>query len=167
MSDALTSHDIEKSLAKLRSVLDAGHINTLRALVALGLKIMGQSRQNCPVQYGNLRASHYVLWRGKGAANQVQGQETQPVFQEGEGVDVARLTSDHAAVMANSAGELGAVPGSVVEVGATAYYAMYVHENMEAHHPVGHAKFMSTAVDQVTSEAAQLIQERLAKGDKA
>jgi hypothetical protein len=32
--------------------------------------------------------------------------------------------------------------------GASAPYALYVHENLEAHHPVGQAKFLETPVEQ-------------------
>lgn len=40
----------------------------------------------------------------------------------------------------------GALVGSVVFGGAAASYAPYVHERLDVHHPVGQAKFLTTAV---------------------
>ncbi len=36
----------------------------------------------------------------------------------------------------------------VGEVGAVAEYAIYVHEDLEAHHPTGEAKFLERAIDE-------------------
>lgn len=39
--------------------------------------------------------------------------------------------------------------GPAVEIGFTAAYAPYVHERMELKHPVGQAKFLETALQEV------------------
>lgn len=54
----------------------------------------------------------------------------------------------------------------VVEVGYGAAYALYVHENLEAHHTVGEAKFLEHAVENKREEALAAIKAR-AKGEEA
>lgn len=53
-----------------------------------------------------------------------------------------------------------------VEVGFTASYALYVHENLEAHHTVGEAKFLEHAVEAKKDEAVAAVASR-AKGQEA
>lgn len=43
-------------------------------------------------------------------------------------------------------------------------YAIYVHEDLEAHHDVGQAKFLETAVRQNMDRARKLMEEQLAAG---
>lgn len=50
-----------------------------------------------------------------------------------------------------------------VAVGYTANYAVYVHENLEAHHPVGQAKFLEepfrTMRDQLVASIVKAVNE--------
>lgn len=48
---------------------------------------------------------------------------------------------------------------SIVAGGATAPYAIKVHEDLEAHHPVGQAKFIESVLD----ESAPFMAERIAR----
>lgn len=41
---------------------------------------------------------------------------------------------------------LGSAKTPVAEIGATAYYAVYVHEQVENYHKVGQAKFLRDAI---------------------
>jgi len=53
-----------------------------------------------------------------------------------------------------------------VEVGFSAAYAIFVHENLEAHHHVGQAKFLQTPIDQKRQQILAIIQERARVGSK-
>lgn len=44
-----------------------------------------------------------------------------------------------------------------VEVGFAAAYALPVHENLEAHHPVGQAKFLESALVDLADEVVRTI----------
>lgn len=46
---------------------------------------------------------------------------------------------------------------SVGEVGCTAEYAIYVHEDLEAHHPIGEAKFLENAISENQETIMKLI----------
>jgi len=47
--------------------------------------------------------------------------------------------------------------GIVATVGATQFYAIFVHENLEARHPVGQAKFLETAIKEAIPTILRLI----------
>jgi hypothetical protein len=60
---------------------------------------------------------------------------------------IADTPVDTGALRASGHTQLPVIDGSTVTVtmgfgGPAVDYAIYVHENLEAHHPVGHAKFM-------------------------
>ena len=46
-------------------------------------------------------------------------------------------------------------------VGFTQKYAVYVHENLEAHHPVGQAKFLEQPARELAPELGRMIVENL------
>lgn len=49
-------------------------------------------------------------------------------------------------------------------VGYTAEYAVYVHENLEAFHPVGEAKFLEKPIRQYKRDMAKMIAREIANG---
>lgn len=46
---------------------------------------------------------------------------------------------------------------AVAEIGTVADYAIYVHEDLDAHHPVGEAKFLDNAIQAKKDEVLKLI----------
>ena len=54
-------------------------------------------------------------------------------------------------------------PISVV-VGFTQRYALFVHENMQAKHPVGQAKFLETPARELGSEIGRIVRTAVARG---
>ena len=72
--------------------------------------------------------------------------------QENTPVDTGNLKSGHyTSVQENN-------DNAVAEIGATAEYAIFVHENTEANFTVGQAKFLETAFDDNKDKAIKLIQ---------
>ena len=51
-----------------------------------------------------------------------------------------------------------------VSVGYTAAYALYVHENLEARHPVGQAKFLEQPARELSAELGRVAAEAVAAG---
>lgn len=51
-----------------------------------------------------------------------------------------------------------------VQVGFTVNYAIYVHENLKAFHPVGQAKFLETAARENETKINKIIASALKKG---
>lgn len=50
-----------------------------------------------------------------------------------------------------------------VEIKNKANYSLYVHENMEARHPIGEAKFLENAIKAKQDEALKIIAENAEK----
>lgn len=76
-------------------------------------------------------------------------------------VKVGGIGQFTAAAMAE-ARRLGGAPR--VEVAYDAPYAVYVHENLSARHPVGAAKFLERPMREGSRDLAALIESRIAAG---
>jgi len=50
-----------------------------------------------------------------------------------------------------------------VEIKNKANYSLYVHENMEARHPIGEAKFLENAIKAKTGDALKIIADNARK----
>ena len=53
-----------------------------------------------------------------------------------------------------------------VTVGYTAEYSIHVHENLEARHPVGQAKFLESAAREMAQQAGALVARVVKSGGK-
>lgn len=51
-----------------------------------------------------------------------------------------------------------------VVVGFTAAYGVYVHENLEAHHPVGQAKFLEEPAIRIQDELGEMVKQGVESG---
>jgi len=58
----------------------------------------------------------------------------------------------------------GNSPKEAVRVGYTANYAVYVHENMEARHTVGQAKYLEKPAREMKPEFRRIIEDSMRKG---
>jgi len=104
---------------------------------------MATARIKIGLQVRNLTAVQKAL---EGKANQYadgahRGLKKAGLFLQGES---QRQTPVDTGALRNSAGTRasGKGFGTVVRVGYSVRYAVYVHENLFAHHPVGNAKFL-------------------------
>lgn len=107
---------------------------SMKGLMKAGLRIQRGSQQLTPVATGNLKASAYT-----------------------------RSASDFVALEsgADNAGRpSGGVPPDTVEVGYSAAYAAAVHEDLEAYHRNGQAKFLESSLsrnrDQILKDIKDL-----------
>lgn len=90
-----------------------------RALYAEAQRILAESQPLVPVETGALRSSGYVA----------------PPERNGDAITVELGYGGVAAMVNPKTGE------------TAAHYALYVHENLEAHHPVGQALYLQTPFD--------------------
>jgi hypothetical protein len=144
-----TVQGLEEVTKNLRKVIKETKNATVDGLKKVAFEIKGISMRNTPVDFGNLKASHYVAWKGV-SDNSAPGWNDNP----SEPRKMSRLKSEHPSIV-NS--EMGKMKDDEVQVGVTAYYAVYVHENMSAKHTVGKAKFLEDAVQQVIPKAASIV----------
>jgi hypothetical protein len=79
---------------------------------------------------------------------------------------VASLTgfNELIARLGKQAQDTAAAYSKSVIVGYTQAYAIYVHENLEAHHPVGQAKFLEQPAREHAKEIGTIIRESIERG---
>ncbi len=130
---------LTRTIANLNTQMLAIPKVTKAGLVQSGLLIQREAQLNCPIDMGNLRASAYTVWSNT-------GKMSNPRFKDDttSDVDTARMKMDHTLAVAEQGME--AMGKTKVSVGFSAYYALYVHENLEARHSNGTAKFLEKAV---------------------
>jgi len=132
-----------------------------RGLIKAGFIIQAESQRNTPVDFGNLKASAFTVWEGftPPAPRFVDGEKGP----SGEKVNADDLARDHQVAVERGEGQTKGVRGPAVLVGHSAYYAIYVHENLNAHHTVGFAKFLETAVMSQQDRITRAIVEEVIK----
>jgi len=114
---------LDKVLARLNTEVMGIKRRSLQGLIKVGFLIQRESQKLTPVQYGNLKASAFTVWRGGGGA--VSGRFAGP--------DASSVAANHAAVLSQERAGISTVEPEV-EVGYSAAYAIYVHENTMASH---------------------------------
>lgn len=116
---------------------------------ALEIKRTAASRNYCPVDWGNLRASAYALPKNiPGIA--LRGSGTSPSFPHdapyATGKKAGALASNHKSAINEKKKILNAMEDAGAIVGFTAYYAPIVHESPYAGKNNGGPKFLQKAV---------------------
>ena len=128
---------LENVLKQLQSTKEEFQKATRRGLVRFAFLVFRDSQKIVPVDLGNLRGGGYVIWDVK-SAGRARGQ-----FIPGPGKDggklVAKLDACHKAAIANAVSATTGAPKHrpMVEVGYSAYYAVYVHEDANMRHRPG------------------------------
>lgn len=127
---------------ELERLLDAYPEAMGAAIYQEGLAIEADAKARTPVDTGRLRASAFVTPPKRGEITQVMVRY--PDSGPGESSILSVIaTGDRRRVS--------------VQVGYATDYAPYVHENLEAHHAVGEAKFLENAVNARTAGFAERV----------
>jgi len=144
---------LEEVLGTLKNQVRLIPFRTLTGMIAGGLTIQRRAQNLVPRDLGNLRASAFTTW-SKGAKN------TAPSFSNDHG-DASKLNKEHTQAVAESKASLSTneILHPEVEVGFSAFYALFVHEDMEAKHLNGkQAKFLQQAVSQGMPDVIKAIE---------
>lgn len=121
----------------------------------LGMSLTkADSMKGTPVDTGNLRGSHYLVFSN----GQVE-QDTKFDTKDKSGQKVA---AEHAGHVSTSLSDVRSKRGPTAEIGCTAFYAESVHENLEAGHVTGSSKFLEKAIRKNANQILSLI-KRYAK----
>lgn len=152
---------LEKTLKSLAKKIRDIRLYNRKGLIKAGLFIQAEAQRRTPVLTGNLRASAFTVW------NRSEGKNKQPRFKDatpdGKKIDTEKLSSEHAAAVAEASGR---VAGSTdidpeVMVGFSAAYALPVHEVTEAKHTVGQAKFLQSAIAENQDAIVKIISKEV------
>jgi len=162
---------LDETLAKLNKEVNNIKRRCRSGMVAGGFIIKRHAQKNCPVDTSNLKASAFVVFdKGKvlQAVHEIQvpnfksertikgsrGRDRRGRYVAGsvrtQKVDTQKLTAEHQRKIGQAEG--AAFATGLVFVGFTAEYALFVHEDQEASHNVGGAKFLERAITENFSE---------------
>jgi len=137
---------LEKVLNNLNREVAKMKTGSKQGLIRAGFLIQRGSMQKAPVDTSNLKNSHYTAWG--------EGKQDNPAFND-QGVSGRKLTGAELAEIARNHETTTQVAQSKtkgklqVAVGASAAYALFVHEDMAANHPNGgQAKFLQASVEE-------------------
>jgi preprotein translocase subunit Sec61beta len=153
-------------LAKMRKAARAG-------LIQGGAVIMKDAQKRTPLDLGNLKASADIVWQGGPKASPAfkAGGQNQPNSPESANAPgTSTPLTDTGLKMALAAGMIAfhqeadalnaTAPDTTVTVGFGAYYAVFVHENPNAKHPIGEYKFLERAMEAKSAEVLELVERK-------
>ena len=121
-----------------------------RGRIKGGFHLQRQAQKMVPIDKGFLRASAVTVWPNKGGSS--------PKKLKG------KMASDHQREVAESKARTQLE--KTIEVLFTSYYAVYVHEDMEANHTVGEAKYLEKPLNNERQEIMRLIADEIRKGNR-
>lgn len=150
---------VEKGLDAVEKELASIMRNSQRGLTHVANKIMKDSRQITPKEYGNLRQSGYVV--AKSGGREIQSGK----FVESKTADIGRLQVDHAEALGMAKSNIATHIGPAVEIGYSAYYFPYVHEKHFSNYttPGTGPKFLETAIKNNIRNAISIFSTYLKK----
>ena len=137
--------NLNKEIAKIEGVAIAG-------LLEAGLFIKAQSGKVIPVEYGNLKGSCYVI------ASDGSKDNSTPEF---SGPKAAEIAAEYSIEKSKAHTRMKKETMPTAEIGYTASYAIFVHENLEAEHRIGkQAKFLQNAMENNHNRILSIITKR-------
>lgn len=138
---------LEKVLNKLNSRLkELKGPNMKAGLIQGGLMIMRGSQQRVPVDTGNLKASAYVQWDGGSTPEPKFSEQSEKTKLTPEQLAMLKQTHEAALQKAQKMVKSQKNNDAAVVAGHSAYYALFVHEDLNAAHMVGQAKFLENTI---------------------
>lgn len=151
MIGAIRVHGMDKVLSNLNAEMKKIQFKNKKGLIQAGLLVQRESQKITPRALSNLVASAFTVW-GPGATT------TSPSFKGKEG---GRIGADHSKIVNQEKMKLPAGDiNPTVEVGYSAYYAIYVHENMQAKHKKGkEPKFLQRALERNYGQILNIVRD--------
>jgi len=156
-TNPITVNGLEDVLDTLNRSVRGIKFRTRKGMIAAGLLIQRKAQQKVPVDLGNLRSSAFTIWGSTGGTSK----------KSFEGSDKEEMAANHSKVVSQERlGMTDSITNPQVEVGFTANYAMYVHEDPIAKHTVGERKFLERAIIENLDGILYAIENEAWKGAK-
>ena len=142
----------DKTIDSLNKAIKKIRFRSKQGMIRAGFFIQREAQKITPVDLGNLRASASTVWDTGGGGK--------PAF---KGDDAEELRQDHSSLVSSERAKLSKnLWKPEVEVIYSAYYTIYVHENLEAAHSGrGEAQFLKKAIDRNRAKILAIIREEI------
>ena len=133
--------NLNKEVGKIKKI-------TVKNMLTAGLLVKGKALRKIPVDTANLKSSGYVIWgmRKTNIDSPIPDFNVSSFGELGSKKrfnTLQKLRSDHNEVIAR---EKKSSKEPFATIGFTAFYALFVHEDLTARHKVGQAKFLEQAL---------------------
>lgn len=150
---------LDKVLVNLNREIRKIEERSLKGLIRAAVFIrqdMEKTSPLTPLDWGNLRASWYVVTPSSSAS---QGGD----FRRTSGVDISRLSTDHSTAVSEAVSLARSIKSPVVIMGYSAYYAVFVHEMVDAEfqRPGAGAKWFEAALNRNHKKILEIIKENV------
>ena len=146
---------LDDAIVNLNATAKRLLFQTKQGLIRAGFYIQREAQLNTPVDTGNLKAGAFVVWSGKGTTPVPRFEDKDGDEAYDRGVDFEEAVTQAQSTVDMTKGLLD--EQIMVEIGFSAAYAIFVHEDEEARHEVGSAKFLEMAVVDNEQRIIQII----------
>lgn len=124
---------LDKVLENLNREASKIALTSVKNLLTAGLLVKGKALKIIPVELGNLKGSAYVIWGGGGSEIKLANPEgSEGTFSASPKVET-KLETQHGRVI-NREKKPTSVLNPFATIGFTAFYAIFVHEDLTASH---------------------------------
>ena len=152
---------LDKVLRKLNLEVEQIEERTRAGLIEAGMFVRREAMIKTPVDTGNLVGSTYTVWGGGSFKRQIGQSVGRSQF---TGPHADRLSAEHRSKVVAARAAVQRVRDLVVEIGYTAYYAVFVHEIDKNYRKPGSSwKFLELALMR-TSAIKRIIVNRIKRG---
>ena len=128
---------------------------TRRGLIKVGFVIKAQSMKNAPIDTSNLRASHYVWWKGGAMETPSYNRNGRDGEEKLTESDLTQLRQAYQEELSRAAAE---IRDFEIRIGASAHYALAVHEgDPSANWNNGAPKYLEKAVNTARRVALRMV----------
>lgn len=177
MSTVTDAKKLAEQIAKAKKAINTG--------IVLGLKdggamILNNAIKRTPIEFGNLRRSATIIGRPDDPKSQSKLEKTDEPKWKDENDKAAKqkapgttatvgsklkqyLTAGWEALKQEAATELAKDRSPAVMIGFGAYYSIFVHEDLNATHKKGEAKFLEKAQTDERENIKTRIMQRIAQ----
>jgi len=154
-TSAIRVENMDDVLDDLNKKVKAIKTRTKKGMIIAGLFVQRKAQEKTPVDMGNLRSSAFTIW----------GENIGARGGNFEGEDASDMKARHSATLIKEGAGLKMIPGELaVEIGFSAFYAIYVHEDMTSFHFEGESKFLEKALAENIDEILFAIEKEAWRG---
>lgn len=146
---------LDEILKNLNKQIASIEGDVMKGLILSGQLIKGVSMKNTPVYVGNLKGSHYLV-------AQTGLQESESGSFSTKDKSGQKVAAEHPGHVQEASARAQTARKPFVEIGCTAFYAEVVHEDLQARHTSGKAKFLEDAIKSMADKVISTI-KRFAK----
>ncbi len=122
---------LDTVLKNLNKEIEKIEGRTVQGMHQAGRLVQREAQKITPVDTGNLKGSAYVIWGGRRRKTKAISDKK---FKKGKSKSADKVMTEHSGKVGARQGANQIIQHPFAEIGFTAFYAVFVHENLKASH---------------------------------